>query len=133
MDEKKSLVKIGLIINKAPIVIYKNFIKNQLKLRTVKEAINLIDINFEKHPNWKGGLILNSKGTRFLRCIGNNKYMQEDRYQYLLHNQDLKEIPNNYVIHHMDLNKLNNQIDNLRLMKRAEHTILHNKLRNGEK
>ena len=37
------------------------------------------------------------------------------------------EIPEGYVIHHKDENKLNNSIDNLQLLTRKEHKILHMK------
>lgn len=37
------------------------------------------------------------------------------------------EIPKGMVIHHIDGNKRNNDIHNLMLMSRSEHTSLHNK------
>lgn len=37
------------------------------------------------------------------------------------------KIPEGYVIHHKDENKLNNSIDNLQLLTRKEHKILHMK------
>ena len=37
------------------------------------------------------------------------------------------EIPKDFIIHHRDGNKLNNNIDNLQMMTRAEHRALHYK------
>ena len=36
------------------------------------------------------------------------------------------EIPNGFVVHHIDGNKANNDITNLQLMSRTEHSRLHN-------
>jgi len=38
----------------------------------------------------------------------------------------LTGIPEGYVVHHIDGDPWNNNIDNLQMMTRAEHTILHN-------
>ena len=40
-----------------------------------------------------------------------------------------RPVPNGYVIHHINGIKTDNRIDNLCLMSRKEHIILHNKLR----
>lgn len=37
--------------------------------------------------------------------------------------------PKGYVIHHRNIDKLDNQIENLRLMKIGDHIALHNKLK----
>ena len=44
----------------------------------------------------------------------------------LIYEELYGEIPQGYVIHHKDHNKLNNCILNLQLMKRGEHSSLHN-------
>lgn len=40
-------------------------------------------------------------------------------------NYHKKKVPKDHVIHHVDHNPLNNDISNLQLMGRAEHTTLH--------
>lgn len=40
------------------------------------------------------------------------------------------EIPKGYIIHHIDKNKKNNNINNLQMVTRSEHTILHPKRKN---
>lgn len=43
------------------------------------------------------------------------------------------EIPNNSVIHHIDGNKKNNRIENLKLLTRREHSLLHSRAKKNEK
>jgi len=38
----------------------------------------------------------------------------------------LTEIPTGYCVHHIDCDPWNNDVDNLMLLTRSEHTILHN-------
>jgi hypothetical protein len=38
----------------------------------------------------------------------------------------LTELPKGMVVHHRDRDKLNNELDNLQLMTRSAHTVLHN-------
>ena len=60
-----------------------------------------------------------------------NKYVLEHRIimeAYL--NRKLKR---NETIHHKDMNKLNNDISNLEVLSRAEHSRLHSKLKKKEK
>ena len=75
------------------------------------------------------GYTINSDGYRYLK-IG-NKYVLEHRIimeAYL--NRKLKR---NETIHHKDMNKLNNDISNLEVLSRAEHSRLHSKLKKKEK
>lgn len=46
------------------------------------------------------------------------------RYKYI---REIGKIPLNYDIHHIDGNKENNEISNLLLISKSEHTKLHNK------
>ncbi len=48
------------------------------------------------------------------------------RYKY---QKEIKVIPDDWDIHHIDFNKLNNKIENLTAMPKAEHTKLHRELK----
>ena len=83
----------------------------------------------EHHHSFGNGYTINSDGYRYLK-IG-NKYVLEHRIimeAYL--NRKLKR---NETIHHKDMNKLNNDISNLEVLSRAEHSRLHSKLKKKEK
>lgn len=124
--KKLGLKKIGSILNVSGVTVYKNFKKNSLKIRTHKEAAQNLNYDLEKHPNWKGGTYFNKAQGRYLRCVGKGKYMQESVYQYIKAHK-LDKISKGFVVHHIDFNKKNNKIENLQLLSRSAHTILHNR------
>ncbi len=43
------------------------------------------------------------------------------------------EIPKGYVIHHIDKNRKNNDISNLQLLSKSEHTKIHKKIKSRNK
>ena len=52
----------------------------------------------------------------------NGKKIDEHVYVW---EQNFGPIPKGYVVHHKDENKKNNNIDNLEIMTRSEHTKMH--------
>lgn len=59
-------------------------------------------------------------------CV--NKVNGKQRYEHvLLYETLVGAIPNGYIIHHIDGNGLNNDIENLQCVSRAEHTMIHGK------
>lgn len=78
----------------------------------------------------KMGLSINHKYT----YINGNGYLVncEDRNnRYLVHRKIMenylgRKLKNNEIVHHKDMNKLNNDISNLEVLTRSEHTKLHN-------
>jgi len=127
IKRKLSLKEISIKCKCSKTSVYKNFLRNKLKIRSLKEAMQLVDLNLENHPRWKGGTHIDKNG-RILKCIGKGKYIQESIFNYLKF-YNLEKIPEGYVIHHIDHNKLNNKIDNLKMLSRSNHTILHNQTR----
>lgn len=67
-------------------------------------------------PEWYTGTSYGKQTEYEHRIIGCEKY-------------GLTEIPEGYVIHHKDENKRNNDPDNLLLMSRSDHNMIHNYLR----
>lgn len=56
--------------------------------------------------------------TKSGRCVYLHREVYEKHYG---------SIPKGYIVHHKDGDKLNNSIDNLELMSRAEHASIHHK------
>lgn len=94
-----------------------------LKLNRSENAINKKIKNMGLTINYK--YIYVNKNGYFMNC--------EDRnHRYLVHRKVMEEylgrkLKNNEIVHHKDMNKLNNDISNLEIMSRSEHTKLHNK------
>ena len=88
-------------------------------------------INYMKGENsyaYKNGFVINSAGYKCIK-IG-DKYIYEHR---LIMEEHLKRKLKSYeVVHHIDGNKLNNNIKNLKLMKKSEHDKLHTERRNAK-
>ena len=61
------------------------------------------------------------------QCILNNQYVHR-----ILWEDNYGGIPENCVIHHVDGNRLNNEIYNLVLMSKSEHSRYHASHRSAE-
>ena len=60
---------------------------------------------------------------RYIRlCLPGGKLVYLHRYIWEYH---FGEIPDGYFVHHKDGNPINNGLDNLQLIERGQHTILH--------
>lgn len=89
------------------------------------KTINIKGNNLEKHWNTRGrtgtvcknGYRMFCKGSR-----GNTIRIYEHR---LVWESNFGKIPNGYEVHHKDGNKLNNNIENLELVKKGEHQHIH--------
>lgn len=75
----------------------------------------------DKNPYWKGGERINEWGYRYILMDG--KYVLEHRYvmeKHLNRKLTLQE-----EVHHLDGNKLNNDISNLVVLSKSDHSKLH--------
>lgn len=75
------------------------------------------------HPNWKGGRPINGHGYTMLR-IGKRKYKEEHRE--VLSKYLGRELKSNEHVHHKNRIKTDNRIENLQIVTRSEHRIIHN-------
>jgi|GEM_PF-2982045 predicted DNA-binding protein YlxM (UPF0122 family) len=97
--------------------VYSRFKKEKLKLKSLKKKPFIIvdDLKFT----------INKDG--YYECTTNDRLM--------LHNHNWEKnkgkIPKGYELHHKDLVKINNEVDNLKLVTPKEHTTIHAKLING--
>lgn len=69
----------------------------------------------------KDSVIIDKDGVKHTKDILLHRYKFEKEHNVF--------IPNDMVVHHLDLNSLNNNINNLVLMTRVEHTRYHSKLK----
>lgn len=83
-----------------------------------------------KHPNWKGGRIVDDNGRISIYCPNhpftrNGSYIFEHRLvmeKYL--GRYLKPHPEE-IVHHIDGNPSNNKIENLEVLTKSEHAREH--------
>ena len=85
----------------------------------------------KKHPCWKGGIIQNSRGYLI-------KYSKRHPYQdcngYVrLHRLVMEKHLGRYlhpreIVHHINGDKLDNRIENLKVMTNSSHALYHRRL-----
>lgn len=81
-----------------------------------------------KHPRWRGGRSVASNGYILRRAAGHpdankNKYILEHRFvmeEYLG-----RRLAKNEDVHHINGVKNDNRIENLIVLKKSQHTVLH--------
>jgi len=79
------------------------------------------DIIMEKHPRWNGGIIHMTNGY-LMQYVSSRHYRLQHRI--VMENFIGRKLSFNEIVHHIDGNKTNNNLENLRLMSRSEHTRL---------
>lgn len=80
------------------------------------------EITGEKHPNWKGGFYISKDGYKMY----SNGVLSKKTEQDLVMEKHLdRKLNRNEVVHHINENRLDNRIENLQLLTRAEHINLH--------
>ena len=76
-----------------------------------------------KYPKGKETLWLNVWGYRTEDSTEKTEFQLS--FQAVLYAYFIGTVPSKYVVHHIDDNPLNNKLDNLQLVTRAEHSALH--------
>jgi len=79
----------------------------------------------ENNPAWKGGNYIN--GGYKVIYIEEGKHILEHRY--IMEKYINRKLTSDEIVHHKDENKLNNSINNLKVMSQSEHKALHKILR----
>jgi hypothetical protein len=74
--------------------------------------------------------MLKRKHGKYIEVKTENGWKKEHRYVMESHLGRLLE--KNEVVHHIDGDKSNNDVDNLVVMDRAEHTKMHNSVKREE-
>lgn len=115
--------------------------KKLQSIRMSGEGNHQFGIRGEDNPSWKGGRKVSSYGYILIYmpehpfCNGDGNIF-EHRYiaeQYLLTDENSvvvggkRYLSKKYVVHHKDGNRKNNDIENLEVMLKGEHSRMHNK------
>ena len=85
----------------------------------------------ERSDSWPEGTIriYNCCGVERRRIKANGKMVLYHRW---LWEQANGKVPEGYQVHHIDFDKLNDSLDNLQLLTRAEHIKIHMEARRNE-
>lgn len=83
-----------------------------------------------KNPMFKGGVRINRSGYREVYKPEHPNAMEDGyvlEHRFIMSEHLGRPLTADEVVHHKDENKLNNDINNLEVMSRGEHSRLHNK------
>lgn len=105
------------------------FRRNYNKLMFCSQKCSSKYMRGDKSPFYKNGSTI-TNGYKTINI--NGKYVYEHRY--IVEKLIGKKLKSDEVVHHIDGNKLNNKIENLKIMNKIEHDRFHTTIRrnNGE-
>lgn len=113
------------------------------KIRYSGKGNHQYGLKGNKNCSWKSDERISVYGYKMIRCL-NHPFKNGDDFvfehrliaeKYLLNNENsieidgVKYLKEEYVVHHLDFNRLNNAKENLLVMLRGTHSILHKNLK----
>lgn len=81
--------------------------------------------NQENHHSWRGGVFNDNGYKRINQYLGNGKRRMPLQHDVVMEKHIGRKLRPEEVVHHVDRNRSNNDIDNLELLTRREHSHLH--------
>lgn len=80
----------------------------------------------ENHPCWKGGVEINDGYRLVMKKDHPNAHKGKVREHRLILEEHLgRELEPGEIVHHINEDRLDNRIENLQLVSRAEHMMIH--------
>lgn len=83
--------------------------------------------NQVNHHAWKGGVFKDNGYIRINEYLGNGKRKMPLQHDLIMEEHIGRKLRPDEIVHHKDRNRSNNELDNLQLMTRAEHSLYHAK------
>lgn len=75
----------------------------------------------ENHPNWRGGVHIDSQGYRYVRTKDKLRY----EHRIIMETALGRVLQRQEHVHHINHDKLDNRLDNLRVLNNSDHQKLH--------
>ena len=92
-----------------------------------KTTFGILDIHKDKHPCWNGGVQVMKKDCVYL--FDEKSKNRRKRRPLAVWEEKNGELPKGMIIYHIDGNKHNDDIDNLRIITRAELLKLNSEVK----
>jgi hypothetical protein len=86
-------------------------------------------IRGKKHYRWHGGFWINKAGYKILEIKRLGKVIRIREHRYVMEQHLGRKLRKGEDVHHIDGNKLNNNISNLQVLSKSDHTKLHHRWR----
>jgi len=91
------------------------------------KGISHKSIRGKKHYRWKGGYWINEAGYKILEAKNKDKKYRIKEHRKVMEEHLGRKLSKKEEIHHINGNKLDNRIENLKIMTKKEHAKLHAK------
>lgn len=82
-------------------------------------------IRGKKHHRWKGGYWINKAGYKIIEVKRMGKRYRMREHRLIMEKHLGRKLSVSEELHHINGNKLDNRIENLRIMSKSEHAKLH--------
>lgn len=92
------------------------------------KGIKWIENTGEKHIRWKGGYWINDQGYKILENQTETNGGRVREHRKIVEDFIGRKLNEEEVIHHINGDKLDNRIENLKILTQSEHIKLHHKI-----
>ncbi|MCK4883553.1 MAG: HNH endonuclease [Candidatus Diapherotrites archaeon] len=95
-----------------------------IKIRTISESIKKARIKGKNLGGWGKGYSFDKGYKRSTRKDSRGVFL----HRVVVENHRSKKLTKQEHVHHIDEDRSNNNIENLKVLSRGEHTLLHHKM-----
>ena len=128
IDKDMTMKEISCQIGSNPQTVLNYLRRYEIKTKSKRARVPL---KMETHPSWKGGRVVRVDGYIYIKIENHpnahHGYVLEHRF--IMEKLIGRLLNKNEIVHHVNEIKNDNRIENLKLMTKREHTMMHNKIR----